>query len=245
MNVVPPELSVVLPAYQEAENLRQMLPVITEVAGSLTPHYEIIVIDTEQPLDDTPAICRDAGVACVPRRGGASYGHAIRTALTVAKGQHVVFMDADGSHNPRFLPQLWAERERADLVIASRYVRGGKTENPAVLIFLSLMVNVVFRVVLGLKCYDVSNSFRLYHGEALRSLQLKCDNFDIIEEILIKLSYSQPGYRIKEIPSTFEKRKAGTTKRQLLAFAVGYLATLLRLSRFKREMRKHLPGSSP
>ena len=245
MTTAPPELSVVLPAYQEADNLRQMLPVLNEVARSLTPRYEIIVVDSEQPLDDTPAICRDAGATYVPRRGGQAYGHAIRTALAVAKGRHVIFMDADGSHNPRFLPQLWAEREHADLVIASRYVRGGKTENPAVLIFMSLMVNVVFRVVLGLKCYDVSNSFRLYQGEALRQLELKCDNFDIIEEILIKLSYSQPGYRIKEVPSTFEKRKAGTTKRQLLRFAFGYLATLLRLSRFKREMRKHEPRSSP
>ena len=245
VNDAPPELSVVLPAYREADSLRKMLPVLNEVARSLTSRYEIIVIDAEQPLDDTPASCRDAGAACVPRRGGAAYGHAIRTALAVAQGRHVIFMDADGSHNPRFLPQLWAERERADLVIASRYVRGGKTENPAVLIFLSLMVNVVFRLVLGLKCYDVSNSLRLYRGDALRGLQLKCDNFDIIEEILIKLSYSQPGYRIKEVPFTFERRKAGTTKRRLLAFAIGYVATLLRLFRLKRQTRKQGPRSKP
>ena len=245
MNAAPPDLSVVLPAYREADSLRQMLPVLNEVARSLTPNYEIIVIDTEQPLDDTPAICQAVGAVYVPRSGGAAYGHAIRTALAVARGRYVIFMDADGSHNPRFLPQLWTEREHADLVIASRYVHGGKTENPAVLIFLSLMVNVVFRLVLGLKCYDVSNSLRLYHGDALRSLQLKCDNFDIIEEILIKLSCSQPGYRIKEVPFTFERRKAGATKRKLLAFAIGYLSTLLRLSRFKRQMRKQQPRINP
>lgn len=234
----PLDLTIVLPAYEEAENLRQLLPVIHEVARTLTPSYEIVVIDTEQPLDDTPAICRDAGVMYVPRRGGALYGHAIRTALAVARGHYVAFMDADGSHNPRFLPNLWAEREHADMVIASRYVRGGKTENPAVLIFMSVMVNIVFRIVLGLKCYDVSNSFRLYRGAAVRALTLECDNFDIIEEILIKLSQTQQDYRIKEVPFTFEKRKAGTTKRRLLAFAVGYLATLFRLYRFKRQVRR-------
>jgi len=232
------ELSIVLPSYQEADSLRQMLPVLNDVARSLAASYEIVVIDTEQPLDDTPRICADFGVTYMARRGGALYGHAIRTALQEVRGQYVIFMDADGSHNPRFLPQLWAERDQAELVIASRYVRGGKTENPAVLIFLSLMVNVVFRVVLGLKCYDVSNSFRLYRGQALRQLELECDNFDIIEEILIKLSYAQPGFRIKEIPFTFEKRKAGTTKRQLVAFAIGYLATLRRLSNFKRQMQR-------
>ena len=102
----------------------------------------------------------------------------------------MIFMDADGSHNPRFPPQLWAERERADLVIASRYVRGGKTENPAVLIFLSLMVNVVFRSGARPEVLRRIQHLRLYRGDALRRLELKCDNFDIIEEILIKLSYS-------------------------------------------------------
>ena len=237
MNPASPELSVVLPAYQEADSLRQVLPVLREVARSLTRSCEIIVIDTEQPLDDTASICRELGVTCVPRRGGTLYGHAIRTALQVAHGNYVIFMDADGSHNPRFLPQLWAERERADLVIASRYVRGGKTENPAVLILMILMVNVVFRLVLGLQCYDVSNSFRLYRGDPLRRLELECSNFDIVEEILIKLSYSQPDYHIKEVPFTFEKRKAGATKRQLVAFAIGYLATLARLAKFRRQMR--------
>jgi dolichol-phosphate mannosyltransferase len=238
MNPASLELSVVLPAYQEADSLRQILPVLNDVARSLMASCEILVIDTEQPLDDTPNICAELGVTYMPRRGGALYGHAIRTALQAARGRYVIFMDADGSHNPRFLPQLWAERDHADLVIASRYVRGGKTENPAVLIFLSLMVNVVFRVVLGLKCYDVSNSFRLYRGDALRRLELECDNFDIIEEILIKLSHSQPDFRIKEVPFTFEKRKGGTTKRRLVAFAIGYLGTLRRLSNFKRQMRR-------
>jgi dolichol-phosphate mannosyltransferase len=235
----PLDLSIVLPAYQEADNLRRLLPVLHEVARSLTSSYEIVVVDTEQPLDDTPAICRESGTVYVSRQGGSLYGHAIRTALKVARGHHVAFLDADGSHNPLFLPQLWAERDQSDLVIASRYVRGGKTENPAILIFMSLMVNVVFRTVLGLKCYDVSNSFRLYQGDPLRRLKLECDNFDIVEEILIKLSASHPGFRIKEVPFTFEKRKAGTTKRRLVAFALGYVATLIRLSRFKRQARKH------
>ena len=238
MNDEQLELSVVLPAYQEADNLRQLLPVLHEVVRSLTSSYEIIVVDTEQPLDDTPAICRESGTIYVPRRGGSLYGHAIRTALHVARGRYVAFMDADGSHNPRFLPQLWAERGESDLVIASRYVRGGKTENPAILIFMSLMVNVVFRTVLGLKCYDISNSLRLYQGEALRRLELECDNFDIIEEILIKLSASRSSFRIKEVPFTFEKRKAGATKRRLLSFALGYAATLARLWRLKRQARK-------
>jgi dolichol-phosphate mannosyltransferase len=89
--------------------------------------------------------------------------------------------------------------------------------------------------VLGLKCADVSNSFRLYRGDELRALQLECDNFDIVEEILVKLFFSRPGYRLKEVPFVFEQRRAGKTKRKLLVFAIGYIGTLVRLHRLKRK----------
>ncbi len=214
-----------------------LLPLLRQSAASLGATWEILVIDTQQPRDHTPEVCRKNEVRCVPREQGPLYGHAIRTALREARGQWVIFMDADGSHNPAFLPSLWEHRQNADLVIASRFIQGGKTENPAVLIFMSLMVNVAFRLALGLKCCDVSNSFRLYRGDDLRALQLKCDHFDIIEEILVKLVMARPSYRIKEVPFVFEKRKAGKTKRNLLLFALGYAATLVRLMKMKYEAR--------
>jgi dolichol-phosphate mannosyltransferase len=229
----------VLPAYEEAANLEMLLPLLRQSATALGATWEILVIDTQQPRDSTPEVCRKNEVRYVPREQGPLYGHAIRTALREARGQWVIFMDADGSHNPAFLPSLWEHRESADLVIASRYIPGGKTENPAVLIFMSLMVNVVFRLALSLKCYDVSNSFRLYRGDDLRALQLICNHFDIVEEILVKLTVAQPGYRIKEVPFVFEKRKAGKTKRNLLLFALGYIATLVRLMKMKYEARSH------
>ncbi len=91
------------------------------------------------------------------------------------------------------------------------------------------MVNVIFRLVLDLDCMDVSNSFRLYRGEHLRALRLKCDNFDIVEEILVYICLSNPGYKIKEIPFNFEKRKEGKTKRRLLLFIFSYVVVLTRL----------------
>lgn len=231
----------VLPAYEEADNLKILLPKLREAATALGVAYEIIIIDTTQPRDGTPEVCRQEGVSYVPRQGGPLYGHAIRTALAEARGRWVIFMDADGSHNPGFIGNLWAARDNADLVIASRYIEGGKTENPAVLILMSLMVNISFRLVLGLKCYDVSNSFRLYRGDHLRALPLNCNHFDIVEEILVKLAMAHPEYRLKEIPFVFEKRKAGKTKRNLFLFAIGYVVTLARLVRMKYEARS--PGS--
>lgn len=219
-----------------------LLPKLHVVAQKLVERFEIVVVDTESPRDETPEICRKHNARYVSRRGGNLYGHAVRTACAEARGDYCVFMDADGSHNPDFLPSLWQSRTEADLVIASRYVAGGRTENPALLIFMSLTVNYVFRLVLGLRCMDVSNSFRLYRGDDLRSLRLRCDHFDIVEEILVKLAFAHPGYRIKEVPVVFEKRKAGKTKRNLLLFAVGYVVTLLRLLKLKREARRDFPS---
>lgn len=228
-----PELSIVLPAYEEADNLKVLLPALKKTLLQLGVSHEILVIDTAEPRDASPQVCADAGATHVPRKGGDRYGHAVRTGIARSTGKHVVLMDADGSHNPEFVPQLWNRRNDADLIIASRYVPGGQTENPASLIFLSLMVNVAFRVVLGLPCRDVSNSFRLYRGDDLRALRLACDNFEIVEEILVLLTHTHQDYRVLEIPTVFEERKAGKTKRKLLAFAVSYAAVLWRLRRLR------------
>jgi dolichol-phosphate mannosyltransferase len=232
------ELSVVLPAYEEADNLRQIFPALKDVLSTLTSRHEILVVDTREARDHTPNLCKEFGVTYVSRRGGDLYGDAIRTGFAMARGEWVAMMDADGSHNPRALSELWQHRLNHDLVVASRYVRGGQTENPAILILMSHIVNVVFRLALRLKCYDVSNSFRLYRGSDVRSLHLECDNFDIVEEILVKLANSRRNFRIKEVPFTFEKRKAGKTKRRLIVFVFGYLGTLVRLWHLKGKAKR-------
>ena len=232
------ELTVALPAYEEGPNLAVLLPVLRGVLDGLGVTYEIVVADTPEPRDETPQVCTANGARYVPRTGGMLYSHAVTSAIAASRGRWVVFMDADGSHDPAQVGRLWAERHAADLVIASRYTRGGHTENPAILIAMSLAVNVVFRVVLGLTCADVSNSFRLYRGDDLRALTLECENFDIVEEILVKLCFARPGYTVKEIPATFAQRRSGRTKRDLRAFAVSYVGTLRRLHALKREVER-------
>lgn len=227
------ELSIVLPAYEEEGSLREMLPALQNCAGSLTPLHEIVVVDTMEPRDATPNLCAKLGVRYCARRGGDRYGDAVRTGFSEARGKWILMMDADGSHNPTVIPRLWEHRQSSDLVIASRYVLGGKTENPAILILMSQTVNVIFRLVLNLNCYDVSNSCRLYRAADVKALDLECSNFDIVEEILVKLGAMHPGLRIKEVPFTFEKRKAGKTKRRLVIFILGYVGTLFRLLRLK------------
>jgi dolichol-phosphate mannosyltransferase len=224
---------VILPSYNEEENLRLLVPRIRHACEAIAADHEIIVVDTMELMDGTPELCAEEGVRYLNRSGGNLYGDAVRTGIAAATGRYVIFMDADGSHPPHFLADLFAHRDEAEIVVASRYVKGGFTENSAVLIWMSWIVNVGYRLVLGLKCKDVSNSFKLYPAAPLKELDLHCGNFDIVEEILYKMVKRNPGFRIKEVPFSFKKRMFGQTKRNLVAFIFSYVETLVRL-RFGR-----------
>jgi dolichol-phosphate mannosyltransferase len=228
------DLSVVLPAYQEEENLRLLLPRICAVLPGISGNAEVVVVDTRSPLDATELVCEQYGARYVRRSPSDSFGDAVRVGIEQARGQWILFMDADGSHGPEWIPRLLAERDSSDIVIASRYTSGGSTENSPLLVFMSWILNVTYSVVLGLKVKDVSNSFKVYRAGLLKSLSLRCQNFDIIEEILFKIRRAHPEVRMTEIPFTFKARMFGRTKRNLLWFMVTYIGTMLRLRFFNR-----------
>lgn len=223
------DLSVIIPAYLEEENLRVLLPRINAVLVSMKISYEILIVDTLQAMDNTKEVCVEFNAHYINRQGGNNYGDAVRTGISRAQGECTIFMDADGSHTPEFIRDIYENCVGNDVVIASRYIQGGGTDNNKVLIFMSLIVNVVYSLVLGLNCKDVSNSFKLYKTSDIKRLNLKCDNFDIVEEILFRLKRNKRDLKIKEIPYVFKKRMFGNTKRNLFLFMLSYVFTLLKL----------------
>lgn len=227
------ELTIVLPAYREADGLRQLLPRIRASASRLTPDCEVLVVDAQTPVDATQRVCTEWGVRHTFRSGSNSYGDAVRTGIRGSRGNFVIIMDADGSHNPDDLERLWCQRNQWDVVIGSRYITGGRTKVHGGLTLMSLGLNVIYRTLLGLRIRDLSNSFRLYRGPQLRALSLDSTNFEIVEEILVRLAWGPARARIIEVPITFEKRKEGESKRNLAAFALTYLRSIRRLRRFR------------
>ncbi|OFZ82710.1 MAG: hypothetical protein A2583_05025 [Bdellovibrionales bacterium RIFOXYD1_FULL_53_11] len=227
-----PEYSLVLPAYCEEENLRILLPRVHDAFRQAAVSYEVVVVDTVAPLDATEEACRQLEVRYARRSPDNYFGDAVRTGIREARGRRILFMDADGSHGPEWIPRMIAESGGADVVIASRYVAGGTTENTPALILMSKMLNFTYSLFLNLKVKDVSNSFKLYDAALLKGLKLKCRNFDIIEEILFKIKWFNPDVRIKEIPFTFKTRMFGRTKRNLLVFMITYIYTMIRLRFF-------------
>ena len=147
----------------------------------------------------------------------------------MARGDYFIALDGDGSHYREFIKKMYAEKDQSDVVVASRYVDGGATENSRVLIIMSRLVNAIYSHILGLNCKDVSNSFKLYRTKDLKELKLKCNNFDVIEEILFKLNKNNKDLVIKELPFKFKTRMFGQTKRNLAVFIITYIFTLIKL----------------
>lgn len=222
-------LSILIPSYKEAENLKVIVPRLLDVLKDMSVTYEILIIDTQTVMDATKEVCDHPHVRYIPRKGGNNYGDAVRTGIAHAEGECSIFMDADGSHTPEFIKTLYDNRDTHDVVIASRYVKGGETDNSKALIMMSMTLNVIYSVVLNLNCKDVSNSFKLYRTKDLKDLHLTCDNFDIVEEILFKLKRVKKVLDIKEVPFAFKKRMFGETKRNLVLFIITYFFTLLKL----------------
>jgi dolichol-phosphate mannosyltransferase len=227
------KLSVILPSYLEEENLRLLLPRLHNTIAELTNDYEILVVDTVNPLDNTEDVCKANKIKYINRENGNAFGDAVRTGIKHAKGEFILFMDADGSHPPEFIPNMYKFITNCDIVIASRYVQGGYTENNKLQTIMSRILNIVYSLVLNLKCKDVSNSFKIYKAQLLKEIKLHSNNFDIVEEILFKISKNHKNVRITEVPFSFKKRMFGQTKRNLIIFVITYIFTLLRL-RFGR-----------
>jgi glycosyltransferase involved in cell wall biosynthesis len=190
---------------------------------------EILVAD-HVSCDGTEDVCYSNGAVCllVEERG---YGKALRTAFAAATGDYVLTMDADLSHPSDFIRTLWENREKADMVIASRYVEGGEADMSLWRLMLSRILNLVFRKVLAIPVRDLSSGFRLTRRSVLESLELEADDFNILQEILVKSIAG--GRSVAEVPFSYRRRESGESHARLFAFGVQYLKTLGRMRRIR------------
>jgi dolichol-phosphate mannosyltransferase len=208
---------VVIPTYNERENLAPMVQAIR----SQLPQATIWIVDDNSP-DGTGAIAdrlaaEDEQVQVMHRSGklglGTAYIQAYRRAL--AEGfDSVLQMDADFSHDPRYLPQLVAGLQEADLVLGSRYVRGGGTQNWSRLRqFISRIGNVVAQIGLGVKTADATGGYRAFRRSTLEQLHFEDLNLRGYGfQIEVVFQVERRGLRIKEVPIVFVERAAGSSK---------------------------------
>lgn len=238
---------VVLPTYNEADNVGTIVPAILEQL----PNARVLVVDDDSPdgtgrLADRLAVA-DERVRVEHRRRkeglGRAYLAGFRTALD-GGAERIVQMDADWSHAPAYLPRMVAELEDgADLVIGSRYVAGGGVRNWGFLRrFVSRGGSVFARAVLRLSPHDLTGGFKAWRREALAGLPWdELHSGGYVFQIETTFLASRRGARIVEVPIVFEDRRVGVSKmsRRIIVEA---LFVVLRL-RFE-ELRGRLAGAA-
>jgi len=226
------DLSVVIPALEEGENLARLLPQLRRALDAVGAETEILVVTAfADELTCSAARLASAEVLVQARPG---YGGALLTAFQQARGRFVLTMDADLSHPPGVLPELWRLRHTADVLIASRYVSGGSASMPRSRLWLSLLLNAFFRRGLSVPVRDLSSGFRLYRREVLSSTAVEALDFDILQRILVHVLAE--GWSIREVPFHYEPRRHGRSHARLLRFGIAYLRTFARLWRLRNSI---------
>jgi dolichol-phosphate mannosyltransferase len=209
---------VILPTYQEAENITDVLEQIRAAA----PSADVLVVDDGSP-DGTADLAEEAAgrlgqvsILRRPAKGGLGPAYLAGFAWGLERDHDVLLeMDADLSHDPLKLPELLtAVADGADLVIGSRYVpRGAVPGWPASRRLLSRWGNRYVGVMLGMPVRDATAGFRAYRSEMLRKLDLDAITADGYGfQIEMAYAIEQAGGRIVELPITFHDRVRGTSK---------------------------------
>jgi len=211
------QILVIIPTFNEFESL----PVILERVRSSVPEVHILVADDNSP-DGTGRLAdefadRDANIHVMHRLGKEGLGAAYLAGFAWALQQGydvVVEMDADGSHQPEQLPRLLDALREADLVLGSRWVEGGGTENwPKSRQFLSKGGSFYTRVLLGIPLRDVTGGYRAFRADALRKLDLhEVASQGYCFQVDLAWRASQRHLKVVEVPITFVERTAGSSK---------------------------------
>jgi dolichol-phosphate mannosyltransferase len=229
---------IIIPTYNEIENLRPLL----EAIFSYAPETDVLIVDDNSP-DGTGKLAdqiheEDQRVNVLHRAGKLGLGTAYIAGFKYAieHNYDAAFeMDADFSHDPRYLPDFLRAIEHADLVIGSRYIAGGGTPNWSIgRRIISGGANIFAPFVLGIPVHDCTAGYRCYRREVLESIDL-----DAVQSqgyaFQVEMAYRvmKQGFKIVEIPIIFMDRRVGKSKMSRKIFIEALLYVLR--TRFDRQ----------
>ncbi len=226
-------ISVVVPAINEAENLKILIPQIKKTLIPITKEYEIIVVDGHS-TDATVQEAKKAGAIVVVQKE-IGFGSALKEGFAQAKGEYIITIDADLSHEPEIIKAMWREKENADILIGSRYVRGGSAQQSLLRKMLSISLNRTLSGFLALPLKDLSSNFRMYKRTVLEEIGITSSGFEALLEILIQSVLR--GFSIKEVPLQYHSRNCGVSKVRNISFGFAYWKTFFRFWKLRNSIQ--------
>jgi dolichol-phosphate mannosyltransferase len=229
---------VVIPTYNEATNVRDLIPDVLKV----DPSVEVLVVDDKSP-DGTADVVKEM-MASEPRlhiiqrngKSGLGTAYVVGFKYAIEHSFDFVFeMDADLSHDAREIPNFLAQMQDYDLVVGSRYRNGVRVVNwPVRRLLLSYFANVYTRVITGLPVKDATGGFRCFRRKVLESIDLdsiKSNGYAFQIEMTYKAW--RKGFSVHEIPIIFVDRRVGTSKMsKSIVWEAVFMVWKLRLQSF-------------
>lgn len=246
VKVTKAKLSIVLPTYNESQNIIKMLD---SIAQTLSPYSaagaEIIVVDDNSP-DGTAEIAsiyarnisnnKKLHVQVIRREGKFGLSSAIVAGLQSATGDMLVVMDGDFSHPPQVIPSIIdaLQDSSCDIVVASRYVKGGSIIGwPFKRRLMSKGATKIAQYGLGIEVKDPVSGFFAFRRHIIRGIKFDAIGYKMLLEILVKTK----GARVKEVPYTFINRRIGTSKLDA-SVMFDYIRAVMRLYRYGKSMKQ-------
>lgn len=223
---------VMILTYNERENINMLIDKILKLKIN---NLYIVVVDDNSPdgtADEVQKISKaKKNVHLLLRKSDKGRGAAGKAGFIYCLNHGadiIVEMDADMSHDPKYIPLLIKELKNADLILGSRRVAGGSEVGRSLLrMFVTLGANLYIKLMLGIKIKDCNSGFRCFKREVLEKInieKLESRGPSIVQEILFKAHLK--GFKIKEIPITFVNRTKGKSKLGLPQLAAGYYMIL-------------------
>jgi glycosyltransferase involved in cell wall biosynthesis len=204
-------LSVVIPVFNEEQTVGNIIKRVKVAMSKLGYRYEVIVVD-DHSRDKSLEISKKAGVTVYQLKEHMGKGYALRAGLAEAKGEIIVTIDSDGSHRPEELTLLLAPilKNKADLVIGSRYLSQKPIVARRLNAFGVRLFNFLIRLFTRTAVSDSQSGYRVMKSAVLAGMHLKSGEYEIESEMLVKTALH--GFRVVEVPITFEQRTYGRSR---------------------------------
>lgn len=238
------EVSIILPTYNESKNISSILEYIQKSIPK-DINAETIVVDDNSP-DGTAKIAEDYfysikektshTINVIKRKTKEGLSSAILSGIKEAVGNMIVVMDSDFSHPPYMIPKMidTLKQTNCDIVIASRYVKGGSIQGwPFKRKLMSKIATIIAKKGLGVRSHDPMSGFFAFKKSIIEGLKFDAIGYKILLEILVKTR----GIKIQEIPYTFTDREKGASKLGVDTI-LDYCKSVWKLYKYGRRVRK-------
>lgn len=228
-----PELSILISALNEQKTVQKVLKKILSTFDKYKVNGEIVFMDNHS-TDKTGELAdkvakKDNRVKVIHRinRPNKDLGSSLIEGFANASGKYILIMDCDLSHLPEDIPNLLKHKNEADIIVGSRYTKGGKADMSLKRTIISRSFNFLTKTLLGINVKDITTGFKLYNKKMLDNLELESTGFGLHVEILVKAL--NKGYTAKEIPIYYQRSDKKSTlnyKKQFISYTKPVIAAL-------------------